>query len=135
MEHDFSFVASINQEKPRPQLKCYACVRCFCFNLPVFRQKTISCLQGRNEDADVENGHVETAGEGEGEVNWESSMDVYPLPWRKQTASGDLLSGTGSSAGCCDDLEGWDGGCATGGDIFILMADPPHCTAETDTTF
>lgn len=67
-------------------------------------------MQGRNEDADVENGHVETAGEGEGEVNWESSMDVYPLPCVKQTASGDLLSGTGSSAGCCDDLEGWDGG-------------------------
>ena len=83
---------------------------CFCLSLPVFRQKTVSCLQGRNKDADVENGRMETAGEAEGELNWESSMDVYPLPCVKQTASGDLLSSTGSSAWCCDDLEGWGGG-------------------------
>ena len=87
---------------------------CFCLSLPVFRQRTVSCLQGRNQDADVENGRVETAGEAEGEVNWESSMNVYPLPCVKQTASGDLLSSTGSSAWCCDDLEGWGGGLSTG---------------------
>ena len=38
----------------------------------------------------LENGRVETAGEGEGEVNWERSMDVHPLPCVKQTASGEL---------------------------------------------
>ena len=30
----------------------------------------------------------------------ESSIDIYILPCVKQTASGKLLSGTGSSAGC-----------------------------------
>ena len=31
-------------------------------------------LQGRNRDADVENRHVVTVGTGEGETNWESSV-------------------------------------------------------------
>ena len=38
---------------------------------------------------------------------------TYTLPCVKETASGDLLYNTGSSAWCsvlCDDLDGWDGG-------------------------
>ena len=32
-------------------------------------------LQGRNKDADVENRHMDIAGEGEGRMNWEISND------------------------------------------------------------
>ena len=35
-------------------------------------------------DADVENDLVDTAGEGEGRTNWESSFDIYTLPYVKQ---------------------------------------------------
>ena len=38
-------------------------------------------LQGRNRDIDVENGFVDTVGEGEGGTNWESSIDTYTLPY------------------------------------------------------
>ena len=34
-------------------------------------------MQGRNRDTDIENGHVDTAGEGEGGMNWETSIDIY----------------------------------------------------------
>ena len=36
-------------------------------------------LQRRNGDADVGNGLVDTAGEGEARTNWEGSIDVYTL--------------------------------------------------------
>ena len=34
-------------------------------------------LQGRNRDAEVGHGLVDTEGEGEGGMNWESSIDIY----------------------------------------------------------
>ena len=34
-------------------------------------------MQGRGRDANVENGHVDTVQEGEGEMNGESSIDIY----------------------------------------------------------
>ena len=34
-------------------------------------------MQGRNRDTDVENGHMNIAGEREGRINWESSTDIY----------------------------------------------------------
>ena len=37
-------------------------------------------MQGRNRDADRENGRVGRAGEGEGDTNCQSSMDLYILP-------------------------------------------------------
>ena len=40
-------------------------------------------LQGRNGDADVENGLVDTVGEGEGGMNCKSSIDIYTLPYVK----------------------------------------------------
>ena len=43
------------------------------------RKLVWTCLQGRNGDTDVENGLVETAGEGESEMNEESSIDIYVL--------------------------------------------------------
>ena len=36
-------------------------------------------VQGRNKDADVENGLVNTVRVGEGGMNWESSIDIYIL--------------------------------------------------------
>ena len=54
-------------------------------------------MQGRNRDADVENGCVDTGGEGGG-MNWEVRIDIYTLPRVQQIASGNLLYSTGSSA-------------------------------------
>ena len=53
-------------------------------------------LQVRNRDANVESGIVDTAREGEGRTNWESSVDIYILPCVKQIASEKLPSNTGS---------------------------------------
>ena len=36
-------------------------------------------LQARNRDTDVDDGLVDTEGEGEGE-NWKSSVDIYTSP-------------------------------------------------------
>ena len=38
-------------------------------------------LQGKNRDTDVENRHVVTAGKGEGETNWESSVQLLSHVW------------------------------------------------------
>ena len=58
-------------------------------------------MQGRNRDADVENGRVdpELGGRGNG-MNWEIGIDIYTLPCVKQIASGNLQYSAGSSAGC-----------------------------------
>ena len=32
-------------------------------------------MQGRNRDADVENRHMDSGGEGKGEANWEIRID------------------------------------------------------------
>jgi len=66
-------------------------------------------LQGRNRDADVENGLVDSEGEGEGWMNWESSVESYTLPCVKWIANGRLLYITESSTLFCDNLEEWDG--------------------------
>ena len=57
-------------------------------------------MQERNGDTDAENGLVDTAGEGEGGTNWESSTDMYTLPYVKEIAGGKLLYSTGSPALC-----------------------------------
>ena len=49
---------------------------------------------------------MDTAGEGEGATNQESSIAIYTLPCVEQIASGKLLQNTGSSAQCSDNLEG-----------------------------
>ena len=40
-------------------------------------------IWGRNRDADVQNRLVDTVREGEGGMNWESSIDTYTLPTSK----------------------------------------------------
>ena len=41
-----------------------------------------------------------TEGEGAGGMNWETRFDINTLPYVKQTAHGNLLYSTGSSAPC-----------------------------------
>ena len=63
-------------------------------------------------------------------------MNVRALPCVKRLV-GSCLYGTGSSALCCDDLEGWDGGrreTQEGGDICLFIADSHYYRAETNTT-
>ena len=55
-------------------------------------------MQGRNRDADVENGYVDTGGDREGGMNWGIGTDIYTLPYIKYIASGKSLYSTGSSA-------------------------------------
>ena len=38
-------------------------------------------LQGSSGDADIVNSLVDTAGEGEGGMNWESGMETYTFPY------------------------------------------------------
>ena len=66
-------------------------------------------MQGRNGDADVENGRVDTVGEGEGGMNWEMRFDIRTLPCVKQIASGNFLYSTELSSVLCDDQDVWDG--------------------------
>ena len=92
-------------------------------------------LQGRKRD--VENEHMDTVGEGESEMNWNGSMDIYTLPCVEQTVSGSLLANTDqpSSLWWPGGLRSWDGGEAQeGADTCVLVADLPHCMAETNAT-
>ena len=41
-----------------------------------------------------------SGGEGEGEVDWEIMIDIYTVPWVRQTVSGNLQDSRGSSAQC-----------------------------------
>ena len=41
-------------------------------------------LQGRNRDAEIKHGLVGTVRGGEGGTHWESSIDIYILPWNRQ---------------------------------------------------
>ena len=69
----------------------------------------LTYLQGRNREAGIEK-RLDTAGEGKGGTNWDSSTDtyiytiydIYILPCVKQTAIGKLklLYNTGRSARC-----------------------------------
>ena len=66
-------------------------------------------MQGSSGDADIENVFVNTAWEGEGGMNKESSIETYTSPCVKQIASGNLLYDAGSSnLVLCDSLEEWD---------------------------
>ena len=56
-------------------------------------------LQGRNGDADVENGFADTAGGGEAGRNWESSTEKYILPCVKQMLAGSCCLTQGAQPG------------------------------------
>jgi len=57
-------------------------------------------LQGRNGDADVENGLVATVGEGERGMNAETSINICTLSCVKWIAGEKFLYNTGSSVWC-----------------------------------
>ena len=66
-------------------------------------------LQGRNRDADTEDRLVDTAGAGEGGMNWESSTEIYALPYVKEKGDGKLPHNTqGAQPATLWQLEGWD---------------------------
>ena len=55
-------------------------------------------MQGSNGDTDIENRHVHGGGgEGGGGTSGESSMEAYTLPFVKETASENLLYGSGKT--------------------------------------
>ena len=82
---------------------------------------------------------MDTVGEGEGGMKWKSSSEAYILSYVEQIGSGTLLYDAGSSnLALCDNVEAWDsmgGGreAQEGGDIWISVADPGWCMAETNT--
>ena len=94
-------------------------------------------LQGSNGDADIENRLVDTGREGEGGMNWESSIETYTWPYVKLHRQWRLLYDAGSSYPVlCNNLDGWDAvgdgmGVQEGGDIGIPMADSSWYMAET----
>ena len=51
-------------------------------------------MQGRDEDAEVENGLVDTVGKGESGMNGESSIGIHILSYVKQAASKKMLYNT-----------------------------------------
>ena len=55
-------------------------------------------MQGRNGDADIENGLVDRVGEGETGTNGQSNTDIHTPPCVKQIAGEKLLHNTGSTA-------------------------------------
>ena len=55
-------------------------------------------MQGRNGDADVENGLVDTVRERKSGMNGESSIRIYTVPCVTWRAGKKLLSNTGSPA-------------------------------------
>ena len=70
-------------------------------------------------------------------MRWvDQSKDIHTLPCVKQTAGGELLHSTGSSAQCSVmtwiEGMGWEGG-PRGRDIHIYITDSHCCTAETNT--
>ena len=65
-------------------------------------------LQGRNGDADIENGLGNIAGEGESGGNGESSTNLYTLSTVRWTAGEKLLHSRGSPGWCSVMM--WRGG-------------------------
>ena len=59
-----------------------------------------ACLQGRNREAHMKKGLVDTGWEGESAMNWESRLDIRTLPCIKQIASRKLLYSIESPAWC-----------------------------------
>ena len=94
-------------------------------------------FQGRNRDAGVEKGHGDMERRewgvrgGERRVGrTESSRDIYTLPYANQTASGNLLRSTESSAVM---TQKGQRECQEGGDLCIHINDSLRCTTETNT--
>ena len=86
-------------------------------------------MQSSSRDTDIKNRLVDTAGEGEGGKNWETSIKTYTLlAVCRRESSGKCLYNSGDPTWYSDNLEGWDGvrngkEVQGDGDICILMTD------------
>ena len=69
-------------------------ITAYIWNLEKWYQWTY--LPGRNRDADVENGLVDSVGKGECGMNWESSIESYTSPCVKYIASVKFKEGNGT---------------------------------------
>ena len=90
-------------------------------------------LSAGEEETDIENRPVHTAGEGENGTSWESSTDIYTPPSVKQTARGrfcETLGAWGSVGTSRGGMWGWEGS-SEAGDVCTRTADSQCCTAET----
>ena len=65
-------------------------------------------MQGRTGDADIENGLVDTVGEGESGIDGEGSVNVYTLSGIRWIAGAKLLCSTGNPVWCS--VMTWRGG-------------------------
>ena len=94
----------------------------------------LKCISNKKE-----NRLVDTLEEGEGGINWESSIEKHTLSHAKQIASEIVLYDAGNSnLVLWDNLEEWDGmggerEVQEGGNICIFLADSCWHMAETKT--
>ena len=66
-------------------------------------------MQGRNADVDTENEHVDTGGEGEGEMYGKSNMETYINICKIDSQWEFAVWFRKLKQGLCITLEGWDG--------------------------
>ena len=72
-------------------------------------------MQDSKRDTDVKNRLLDSMGEGEGGMIWDSSIETCILSYMKQIASPGLMDETGCSGLVhWDEPEGWDGGVQNG---------------------
>ena len=100
-----AYYAEWNKSEKEKQISC---INTYIWNLErwywwtwIFRADNTAYRQYicSNTDADIENRLTDTGcrEEGEDEMNAESSMEAYTLPYVKQRANGDLLHDSGNS--------------------------------------
>ena len=91
-------------------------------------------MQGRNRVADIENGCVDTVGEGAGGTKKRIALTyIYMTMCKIDSYWESALQHRELSSILCDDLVGWDGGgrqAQERGDICIVMADSHHCYSK-----
>ena len=87
------------------------CINAYMWNLEKWYWWTY--MLGKNRDVDIQNRLMDTVGEGEGGMNWESSMEMHTLSCVKEIANGKLLHRASNSAWCSWNLQdgmGWEVG-------------------------
>ena len=92
-------------------------------------------MQGGNTDADAENGHMGTVGEGEGEINWEPRIDIQTVIYvnRQLVGSCSKAPGAWDSVTSRGGLRHW-AEAPQGGAMSVLTAGSCCCSAERNTT-
>ena len=97
-----------------------------------------SYIQSSKGDTDVKNRLLNSAGESEGGMTWENSIETYILPYVKQSASASLMhEARHPKRVLWDNPEGWGregDGFRMGGGTCIPVTDSCDCMAKTITT-